>query len=183
MFVKILIVLAVLIVVFLIVVAMQPSSLRVSRTLTMSAPPAAAFAQVNDFHNWEAWSPYAKKDPAMKKTFEGAPAGVGAVYTWNGNNEVGEGRTTITESRPSDLIRVKLEFARPFAGTNTAEFTFKPERDRTAVTWTLLGEKNFMSKAVGLFINMDKMIGGDFEKGLASMKAIVEAAPANTQVR
>ena len=105
---KILIALAAIVVVFVIVVAMQPSEFRVTRTATISAPAPAVFAQVNDFHNWEAWSPWAKLDPTMKQTYEGAPAGTGAISTWAGNSEVGEGRTTITESRPSDLIRIKL---------------------------------------------------------------------------
>jgi hypothetical protein len=106
----------------------------------------------------------------------GAPAGVGAIYAWTGNNEVGEGRMTITESRRSDLVRVKLEFFKPFAATNTAEFTFKPDGNQTAVTWSMFGQNNFMAKAIHLFMNMDKMIGGQFEKGLASMKSVVEAA-------
>ena len=112
----------------------------------------------------------------MKQTYEGAPAGVGAIYKWVGNNQVGEGRMTITESRPSELIRIKLEFYKPFAATNTAEFTFKPAANPTAVTWSMTGSKNFMAKAIHLFMNMDKMIGGQFEKGLASMKSIVEGA-------
>ncbi len=177
MIIKILMGLVVIVVVFAVIVALQPSGFRIARTATISAPGPAVFAQVNDFHNWEAWSPYAKLDPAMKKTYEGAPAGVGAIYTWAGNNEVGEGRTTITESRPSDLIRIKLEFVRPFAGTSTAEFTFRPEGDQTAVTWSLAGKNNFMAKAVHLFMNMERMVGGQFEKGLAQMKSVVEAAP------
>src|SRR3989337_1942580 len=148
MLIKILIAIAVIIIVLVIVVAMQPSEFRVVRTATMSAPAPAVFAQVNDFHNWEAWSPWAKLDPAMKKTYEGAPAGTGAIYTWAGNNQVGEGRTTITESRPSDLIKMELEFVMPFAATNTVEFTFKPEGDQTAVTWSMAGKNNFMGKAV-----------------------------------
>ncbi len=132
---------------------------------------------MNDFHKWEAWNPWGKIDPAMKQTYEGAPAGTGAIYTWIGNKEVGEGRMTIIESRPSDLIRIKIEFFKPFAATNTAEFTFKPEGNQTAVTWSMSGNKNFMAKAIHLFMNMDKMIGGQFEKGLAEMKSIVEAAP------
>ena len=174
---KILIALVAIVVVLVVVVAMQPSDFRVAWTATMLAPAPAVFAQVNDFHNWEKWSPYAKLDPAMKKSYEGAPAGVGAVYTWAGNNEVGEGRATITESRPSDLIRIKLEFVKPFAGTSTAEFTFKPEGNQTAVTWGLAGKNNFIAKAVHLFMNMDKMVGGQFEEGLARMKSVVEAAP------
>ena len=173
----ILIAIAVIVVVFLVVVALQPSEFRVARSTTISGPAPAVFAQVNDFHKWEAWNPWGKIDPAMKQTYEGAPAGIGAIYTWVGNNEVGEGRMTLTESRPSDLIRIKLEFMKPFAATNTAEFTFKPEGNQTAVTWSMSGKNNFMAKAIHLFMNMDKMIGGQFEKGLAEMKSVVEAAP------
>ena len=177
MVLKILIALVVIVAVLAVVVATRPSELRVQRTTTISAPAPVVFAQVNDFRKWEAWSPYVKRDPAMKKTFEGAPAGVGAIYTWSGNNEVGEGRTTIIESRPSELIRVKLEFVRPFAATSIAEFTFKPEGERTAVTWSLSGHNNFIAKAMGLVVNMDRMIGGDFETGLAQMKSAAEAGP------
>jgi hypothetical protein len=173
----ILISLAVIVLVLVVVVAMQPSGFRVTRSKTISAPPPAVFAQVNDFHKWEAWNPWGKIDPAMKQAYEGAPAATGAVYTWAGNNEFGEGRMTIIESRPTDLIRIKLEFFKPFAATNTGEFTFKPEGNQTAVTWSMFGEKNFMAKAVHLFMNMDKMIGGQFDTGLASMKSIVEATP------
>ena len=177
MLLKILIAVAVIVVVFVVIVALQPKEYRVARSTTISAPPPAVFAQVNDFHKWEAWNPWGKIDPAMKQAYEGAPAGVGAIYTWAGNNEVGEGRMTITESRPSDLIRINLEFFKPFAGNSTAAFTFKPEGNQTVVTWTMTGENNFMAKAIHLFMNMDKMIGGQFEKGLAEMKSIVEAAP------
>jgi hypothetical protein len=173
---KILIALAVIVIVFVGVVAMQSSEFRIARTATMSAPAPVVFAQVNDFRKWRAWSPYEKLDPAMKRTYEGAPAGTGAIYTWAGNSQAGEGRSTITESRPSDLIRIKLEFVRPFAATNTAEFTFKPEGDQTVVTWSLAGKKNFTAKAVHLFMNMDKMVGGQFGEGLARMKSVVEAA-------
>jgi polyketide cyclase/dehydrase/lipid transport protein len=172
----ILIALAVLVVALVIVIAMQPSEFRVARSTTISASASDVFAQVNDFHKWEAWNPWGKIDPAMKQSYEGAPAGTGAVYTWSGNKQVGEGRMTLTESRPNDLIRIKLEFFRPFAGTNTAEFTFKPEGGQTIVTWSMSGEKNFMAKAIHLFINMDKMIGGQFEQGLAQMKSVAETA-------
>ena len=164
-----------------IVVARRPSEFRVSRRTTIAAPAPVVFAQVNDFRKWSAWSPYEKRDPAMRKTYEGAPAGAGAVYAWSGNKEVGEGRTTITESRPNDLIRIRLEFEKPFKATSTAEFVFEPEGQRTAVTWSLTGRHNFMMKAMGLFMNMDRMIGSDFEKGLADMKAVAEGvAPAMT---
>ena len=174
---KILIALVVIVIAFLALVAVQPSEFRVARTTAIAAPPAVVFAQVNDFHKWEAWNPWGKLDPAMKHTYAGAPAGAGAVYAWAGNAEVGEGRMTITESRPHDLIRIDLEFLKPFAGTSTAEFTFRPEGDRTAVTWSMAGRNNFIAKALCLFMSMDGMIGGQFEKGLAHMKAVAEAAP------
>jgi len=170
---KILIAFAVIVIVF-VVVAMRPSEYRVARTVTISAPAPAVFAQVNDFHKWDAWNPWAKMDPAMKQTYEGAPTGTGAVYTWTGNKEVGEGRMTLTESRPHELIRINLEFLKPFAATSTAEFTFRPEGDRTAVTWRMAGKVNFVAKVVHLFVDMDRMIGANFEKGLAQMKAVVE---------
>jgi uncharacterized protein YndB with AHSA1/START domain len=169
----ILLAVAAIVILFLAIVAMQPSAFRTVRSGTIAAPPAAVFAQVNDFHNWDAWSPWAKLDPTMKQTYEGAPSGTGAVYSWFGNGNVGEGTMTLTESRPSDLIRIKLEFRKPFKATNAAEFTFKPEGNQTVVTWSMSGRKNFMIKAFGLFMNMDKMVGGQFEKGLASMKSVV----------
>ena len=174
---KILIALAAIVVVFVAVVAMQPSEFRIMRTAAISAPAPAVFAQVNDFHNWEAWSPWAKRDPAAKATFEGPSVGTGAIFKWAGNHEVGEGSMTIIESRPSDLIRIKLEFLKPFRATNTAEFTFKPEGNQTAVTWSMVGKSDFIAKAVHLFMDIDKMVGGDFEKGLAQMKSVAEAAP------
>jgi uncharacterized protein YndB with AHSA1/START domain len=173
----ILISLAVIVIVLAVIVALQPSEFRVARSTTISASPATVFAQVNDFHKWEAWNPWGKIDPAMKQAYAGAPAGSGAIYTWSGNNEVGEGRMTITESRPNDLILVKLEFFKPFSGNSLAEFTFKPEGNQTVVTWSMTGQNNFMAKAIHLFMNMDKMIGGQFEKGLAEMKSVVEASP------
>jgi hypothetical protein len=166
--------LAALVALFLVVVAMQPSEFRVVRSATMAAPPSDVFAQVNDFHKWEAWSPWAKRDPNMKQTHDGAPAGTGAIYSWAGNSEVGEGRMTLTESRPNERIQIKLEFFRPFAATNSAEFTFKPEGNQTLVSWSMAGNKAFMVKAFSLFMSMDKMVGGDFEKGLAQMKSVVE---------
>jgi hypothetical protein len=170
MLIKILIAIAVI--VFVVIAALQPSEFRVVRSAAISAPASAVFAQV-DLHNWEPWSPWGKMDPAMRQAYQGVPAGTGAIYMWTGIKEVGEGRMTITEPS-SDLIRIKLEFFKPFAGTNTAEFAFKPEDSQTAVTWSMTGENNFMAKAVHLFINMDKMVGGQFEKGLAQMKAVVE---------
>jgi hypothetical protein len=176
MFANILIAVAGVVGAFAAIVARRPSEFRVARSTTIAAPPSAVFAEVNDFHRWEAWNPWGKIDPAMKQSYEGAPAGTGAIYTWSGNSKVGEGRMTLTESRPNDLIRINLEFFKPFRATNTTEFTFKPEDQQTAVTWTMMGKNNFMAKAVHLFMNMDKMVGGQFEKGLAQMKSVVEVA-------
>jgi hypothetical protein len=163
------------IVVFLIVVALQPADFRIERSATMRAPAPAAFAQVNDFQNWQAWSPWEKVDPALKRQYEGPKAGTGAVYAWQGNKDVGEGRMTIMESRPAEVVRIKLEFFKPFAATNTAEFSFKPAgADTTAVTWSMAGQNTFVSKAISLFIDMDRMVGGMFDQGLTQMKAIVE---------
>src|SRR5215204_2400469 len=147
MLIKILIVVAVLVIVFAVVVATRPSKFRIVRSATMNAPAEAVFAQVNDLHKWRAWSPWEAKDPAMKRTYEGPPAGRGTVYSWGGNKEVGEGRMTLTESRPSELIRIKLEFFKPFAATNTSEFTFKPQGEQTQVTWSMSGHNGFMAKA------------------------------------
>jgi len=163
-----------IVVVFLVVVALQPADFKVERSATMRAPAQAAFAQVNDFQNWRAWSPWEKIDPALKRSYDGPKAGTGASYAWIGNKDVGEGRMTITDSKPGELVRIRLEFFQPFAATNTAEFRFKQAGDRTAVSWTMTGQNNFLSKAICLFVDMDKMVGGMFEQGLAQMKAVVE---------
>ena len=170
--------LAAVVVIFLIVVALQPSEFRIERSAIVRAPAPAAFAQVNDFRNWRAWSPWEQVDPALQRSYEGPQAGTGASYAWQGNKEVGEGRMTITESRPGELVRIKLEFFKPFAATNTAEFSFKPAAggttEGTTVTWTMTGRNNFLAKAMCLFVNMDRMVGGMFEQGLAQMKTVVE---------
>jgi Polyketide cyclase / dehydrase and lipid transport len=176
MLLRILLALAVLVVVAAVVIALQPSHFRIARTLTMRAPAPVVFAQVNDFHNWRAWSPFAQVDPAMQESYAGAAAGMGAVYTWSGDKRAGEGRMTLTDSLSPERIRIRLEFVRPMTATNTAEFTFQPQGDGTAVTWSMEGDRNFLFKAVGLFMNMDKIVGGEFEKGLQQMKSIVEAA-------
>jgi hypothetical protein len=157
-----------------VVVVMQPAHYHVERSATMNAPALVVFNQVNDFHKWDAWSPWAKIDPNIKTNYEGAPSGKGAVYSWTGNKDVGEGRMTITDSKPGESIKIKLEFMKPFAATNATLFSFKPQGNQTAVTWTMDGDNNFVGKAFSLFMNMDKMVGGDFEKGLAQMKTISE---------
>ena len=137
MMTQILIGVAVVVILFIVIVALRPSAFRISRSKSMSGSPSAAFAMVNDHHNWSDWSPWDKLDANMKKTYEGPESGVGAIYRWSGNGSVGEGSNTIVESRPSELIRMKLEFLRPFKGTNDVEFTFQPDGDQTIVTWTM----------------------------------------------
>jgi Polyketide cyclase / dehydrase and lipid transport len=174
---------AAIVIVFVIVVAMQPNEFRITRSATMSAPASAVFAQVNDFHNWDAWSPWAKIDPSAKSSFEGTSSGTGAIFRWAGNAEIGEGSMTITESQPSDLIRIRLDFEKPFKDTSNVEFSFKPAGDHTAVTWSMDGKNNFLAKAFCLLMNMnmEKMIGSKYEEGLANIKAIVEAAPSSAE--
>lgn len=161
---------------FIVVVAIQPEDFKVTRSASFNAPPAAAFEQVNDFRKWDAWSPWAKIDPAMKVTHSGAPSGQGAAYAWAGNSEAGEGKMTITQSHPTEHIAIDLEFIKPFASRNVTEFTFKPNGEKTDVTWTMTGKNNFVMKAFCLVMDMDKLIGGDFEKGLAQMKPVAESA-------
>lgn len=175
MIINILIALAAILAVFAIVVALRPDDFRIARSTNISAPVEAAFEQVNDLHRWQEMSPYAKLDPAGKYTYTGPQAGIGASLAWVGNSKVGEGRMTIIDSRPNELVRMKLEFLKPFKVTNTAEFTFEPGDDQTRVTWSMFGKSKFMCKAMGLFMNMDKMCGTQFEEGLANMKTIAEA--------
>jgi Polyketide cyclase / dehydrase and lipid transport len=165
----------ILLVIFIIIVAMQPSSYRVTRSLAIAAPQAALFPHMNDLKKWEAWNPWAKADPNMRLTYGGPPSGVGANYSWAGNSAVGEGRATITESGPSESVRYKMEFFKPMSATSEMEFTFKPQGNQTAVTVTVTGDKNFMAKAFCLFMSMDKMIGDKFERALAHLKAIAES--------
>jgi uncharacterized protein YndB with AHSA1/START domain len=177
MFVYVLLAIAAIVVIFLIIVALQPSDFRIERRATIAATPPVVFAQVNDFHKWAAWSPWEKMDPNMTRTFSGSEAGAGSVYAWQGNKKVGEGRMTLTDSKPDSLIRIKLEFIKPFTATNTTEFTFTPQGQQTDVLWSMTGRNNFMAKAFCMFMNMDKMVGGDFERGLAQMKSVAESAP------
>ena len=160
-------------------VSMRPSEFRVSRSATMNAPADAVFAQVNDFHNWEAWSPWAKMDPSAHNTFEGPTSGRGGKFGWSGSSKtIGEGSMIIVESRPSQLIRIQLDFIRPFKGTNDVAFTFKPAGQRTDVTWSMSGKNSFMGKLIGLFMNCEKMVSQQYDKGLANIKEIVEHEPA-----
>jgi Polyketide cyclase / dehydrase and lipid transport len=174
MLVKILIGVAVVVAALAGYVATRPSEFSVSRSATFAAPAPLVFAQVNELKRWEGWSPWQKKDPQAKNSYAGPASGTGASMSWAGNKEVGVGRMTIAESRPNELVRFKLEFFEPFAATNSAEFAFKEEGGRTAVTWSMRGQNNFIGKAMCLVFDMDKMVGGDFEAGLAGIKAVVE---------
>ena len=156
-------------------IALQPGAFKVARTATIAAPPAKVFEAVNDLHKWEAWSPWAKLDPNAKATFEGPAAGVGAAFAWVGNSEIGEGRMTIKDSKPAEKVIIKLDFIKPMEGTSDIAFDLKPAGTGTEVTWTMTGEDGFMGKAARLVMDIDKMVGNDFEKGLARLKATVEA--------
>jgi Polyketide cyclase / dehydrase and lipid transport len=173
---KILLGIGVVIAAILVIAAFQPSQFRVSRSAVLAGSPAAVFSQINDLHRWEAWSPWAKLDPAMKVTFDGPSAGVGAVQTWAGNSKAGEGRMTILESRPNEFVRMKLEFFKPFNSTCEVQYVLKPESGGTAVTWTMAGPNSYPAKIFCLFMNQDKMIGGDFERGLAQLNAVVQTS-------
>ena len=171
---KILIGLGIAIVGLVIVILLQPATYRVERSITIAAPPEKVFSQVNDFHRWNAWNPWGKIDPAMKQSYAGPESGVGAQYSWVGNKNVGEGRMTIAESVPNDKVKIDMEFLKPFGAQAKAEFTFKALGNGTLATWSMSGDKNFIAKALHLFMNMDKMIGGQFQKGLADLKTVAE---------
>lgn len=175
MILYILIALAVLVAVFIVVVSLRPADFRIARSIDISAPPEAAFEQVNDLHRWQAMSPYAKLDLNAKYTFEGPPAGPGASMAWEGNSHVGSGKMTITESRPNELVKMDVEFLKPFKAVNLVDFTFEEAGNQTRATWSMAGQSNFVCKAMGLFMSMDKMCGTQFEEGLANMKKIAEA--------
>ena len=174
MIINLLIMAIVLAVGVLILASFQPSDFRIERSVNIAAPDEAIFPHVNDLHRWEAWSPWAKLDPSATVAYSGAPSGMGAVYTWSGNNKVGEGKMTIIESHPSDLIRLQLDFLRPFKDTSTAEFTIKPQANQTVVTWAMYGERKYVGKVVCLFVSMEKLVGGQFAQGLSQLKAVVE---------
>jgi Polyketide cyclase / dehydrase and lipid transport len=174
---KVIFILLAAIALFSAIVASRPNDFRVERSATMAASPAAVFEQVNDFHNWEAWSPWAKMDPNAKNSFEGPTSGEGAKFGWSGNSDVGEGNMEIVESKPGELVRVRLDFVRPMEGTNDVQFKIEPQGGRTKVTWSMAGKNNFMGKAIGLFMDCEKMVGDQYDQGLANLKTIVEAQP------
>jgi len=168
------VILAIAIAAVLILAATKPTTLRVQRSVSINAPPERIFSLISDFHQWVTWSPYEQKDPAMKRTYSGAERGRGAVYAWDGNKNVGSGRMEILDvSAPSKIV-IKLDFFKPFEGHNTAEFTMLPQGDVTNLTWTMSGPAVFMSKLMQVFMNLDHMIGRDFEVGLANLKKLAE---------
>lgn len=174
---KILIGLAAVIAVILVAALFQPKSYTVSRSITIAAPPTKVFGFINNFENWPGWSPWEKLDPQMKRSFEGPKAGVGAAYGWTGNNQVGTGKMTITESKASSKVGIRLDFEKPMKDTCTTEFVLKPEGKGTQVTWSMAGERKYFAKVMCVFMSMEKMIGGNFETGLADMKSLAEAKP------
>ena len=159
---------------FALFVALRPSTFRVERSISINAPAQTVYAQLEDFHNWPAWSPWEHLDPAMKRSMSGSASGVGAVYEWNGNDKVGQGRMTITDAKTGEEIGIKLEFMKPFQATNVTTFLLSPEATGTRVLWAMEGRNNFVAKAMCIFMPMDKMVGGDFERGLATLKQVAE---------
>lgn len=168
------IIFAVIIVAVLIYAATRPDTFRVERSTNIKTPPEKIFPHINDFHQWQAWSPWEKIDPAAKTNHSGADSGVGAVYEWNGNNEVGQGRMEIIESSPSSKVRLKIDFIKPFEGHNTIEFTLVPQSGTTTVTQAMYGPSPYISKVMGLFFSLDKAVGTKYEEGLAALKMIAE---------
>lgn len=162
--------------ILLVVIATRPANFKIERTASMSAPSWLVFGLVNDFRQWHVWSPWEKLDPTMKKTFSEKSSGEGATYGWVGNDEVGEGRMTITEAKPGQYVKLKLEFLKPWTATNQTTFTFTSQKTgSTLVSWVMEGENDFMGKAFSLFADMDAMVGKDFEIGLATMGTVAEA--------
>jgi hypothetical protein len=172
---KVLMVVGLVVLALVLFIVTRPGRFRVERSATIAAPAEVVFSQLEDFHRWPAWSPWEKLDPHLKRTLSGADRGVGAIYHWAGNDSVGEGQMTITESDPPSRLGIKLEFLKPFAATSTTTFLLAPAGPDTRVTWTMEGNNNFLAKAMSLFMNMDKMVGADFERGLANLGAVAQA--------
>lgn len=168
------VVLAIAIAIVLLLAATKPNTFSVQRAAIVNAPPEKIFPLINDFHQWGTWSPYEHKDPAMKRTYSGAARGSGAVYAWEGDKNVGSGRMEILEASAPSKIVIKLDFFSPFEAHNTAEFTMLPQDDATRVTWRMHGPAPFMARIMHVFINIDKMVGKDFEVGLANLKRLAE---------
>jgi len=163
-----------LVVLFLVVVALQPAGFRIERSTRISAPAPVIYALVTDFRLWDEWSPWAKLDPAMKKSLSGAAQGKGAIYEWSGNDDVGQGRMEIIETSPDRKVKIKLDFLAPFAASNTTYFELSPAGEAVTFTWAMTGTNDFMGKAFALVMDMDEMVGRDFEKGLSNLKGLAE---------
>jgi uncharacterized protein YndB with AHSA1/START domain len=172
------VILAIAIVVVLFLASTKPDTFSVQREAVMKAPPDRIFPLISSFHQWKGWSPWENRDPALRRTYEGAESGKGAVYAWEGNKNVGSGRMEILEASPSSRIVIKLDFFKPFEAHNTAEFTMRPQGGTagptTNVSWVMRGSAPFMHRVMQVFMNLDKMIGKDFEAGLASLKSLAE---------
>lgn len=166
--------LALLIAGFLILASMRPNTFRVQRSIEISAPPEKIYPLISDYKHWASWSHYEKVDPAMKRSFSGAPSGKGAVYEWDGNKNIGRGRMEIIDATPSSKIDIKLDFFSPFEAHNVAEFTMQPKGDATNVTWAMHGPVPFMAKIMHMMFSMDRMVGSQFAEGLANMKTVAE---------
>ena len=164
----------VLIAAVLVFAATRPDNFRVQRATSVKAPPERIFPLITDLHSWGSWSPWEKKDPAMKRTYSGAASGKGAVYAWEGNSKVGEGRMEITDVSPPSKVAIKLDFVKPMEGHSIAEFTLEPKGDSTNVTWTMYGPTAYVAKVIGIFVSVDSMIGKEFETGLANLRTVAE---------
>jgi len=169
-----------LILILVIVIATRDPDCRIQRSITINAPAAAAYALVSDFHQWGNWSPWEKVDPSMKRTFSDKASGTGATYYWIGNNEVGEGKMTMLQCDEPNKVVIQLDFIKPMTATNTATFTFDKQPDGTKVTWLMEGKKNFIAKAFSMVVNVDKMVGSQFETGLSAMKQAAEKSVADS---
>jgi uncharacterized protein YndB with AHSA1/START domain len=178
MFVKIGVGVLALVAVLLVVIATRPAAFRIERSATIAAPAEVVFAQIEDLHRWERWNPFEKGDASMRKTFEGSPAGVGSAYHYVSDHS-GEGRMTLTDVQPGRRVGVRAEFIKPMAATNDVEFTLRPAPGGVTVTWAMSGRNPFLGKAISLFVNMDRMVGGQFEQGLADLKQLSEAEARN----
>ncbi|QRY81685.1 SRPBCC family protein [Pseudomonas sp. PDNC002] len=162
------------VVVVLVLAANRPGTFRVERTMRIQAPPERVQGYIEDFHLWRQWSPYEKLDPDMQRTYSGAEKGRGAVYAWSGNGKAGAGRMEIVENDPGSRVTIALDFLKPFKASNTAEFSLVPRDGGTEVTWAMFGPVPFVAKIMHLFIDVDRMVGKDFEAGLANLKALAE---------
>ena len=172
---KIVAVFGVAIAIFIVVVLLQPGEFRIARSASISAPPSTLYDMLTDFHVWDAWSPWSKLDPEMTKTISGPAKGKGAVYEWSGNEKVGQGRMEITDTRENAEVVMALQFVTPFEANNVTTFTLAPDPKGTRVTWAMTGKNGFMSKMFGLFMDVDKMVGKQFEEGLANLQRLAEA--------